>query len=71
MNTAARLSRMSVHREQFTVKLRSERGAAHTQRLAAFKDKLQAEREKRLAERRVQRIEKRRQEVCILTLLVP
>ncbi|CAH0696663.1 unnamed protein product [Spodoptera exigua] len=62
VNTAARLSRMAAHREQFTVKLRSERGAAHTQRLAAFKEKLQAEREKRLAERRLQRIEKRRQE---------
>ncbi|KAJ8711171.1 hypothetical protein PYW07_008413 [Mythimna separata] len=62
VTTAARLSRMAVHREAFTVKLRSERGAAHTARLAAFKDKLAAEREKRLAERRQQRIEKRRQE---------
>uniref|UniRef100_A0A2A4K4I4 Eukaryotic translation initiation factor 3 subunit A n=1 Tax=Heliothis virescens TaxID=7102 RepID=A0A2A4K4I4_HELVI len=62
VTTAARLSRMAVHREQFTVKLRSERGAAHTQRLAAFKEKLNAEREKRLAERRQQRVEKRRQE---------
>ncbi|KAF9410890.1 hypothetical protein HW555_010177, partial [Spodoptera exigua] len=56
------LLQKSLEEKQFTVKLRSERGAAHTQRLAAFKEKLQAEREKRLAERRLQRIEKRRQE---------
>ena len=61
--TSTRMARMAVHREAFTIKLRSERGAAHTQRLAAFKDKLAAEREKRLAERRQQRVAKRRQEV--------
>ncbi|CAB3220164.1 unnamed protein product [Arctia plantaginis] len=62
VETVARLGRMAPHVEQFTEKLRSERGAAHSQRLAAFRDKLSAERDKRLLERRQQRIDKRRQE---------
>lgn len=61
--TAARLARMAEHRDLFMARLRSERGAAHTQRLAAFTARLAAEREARLAQRKEQRAEKRRQEV--------
>ncbi|XP_050353300.1 eukaryotic translation initiation factor 3 subunit A isoform X1 [Nymphalis io] len=60
--TAGRLARMAVHRDQFMARLRSERGAMHTQRLAAFQAKLAAERDARLAQRRQQRAETRRQE---------
>ncbi|XP_046963681.1 eukaryotic translation initiation factor 3 subunit A [Vanessa cardui] len=60
--TAGRLARMAVHRDQFMARLRSERGALHTQRLAAFQAKLAAEREARLAQRQQQRVETRRQE---------
>ncbi|CAH0713548.1 unnamed protein product, partial [Brenthis ino] len=60
--TESRLSRMAAHRDLFMARLRSERGAAHTQRLAAFQAKLAAEREARLAQRKLARIEKRRQE---------
>ncbi|XP_064074354.1 eukaryotic translation initiation factor 3 subunit A isoform X2 [Vanessa tameamea] len=60
--TAGRLARMAVHRDQFMARLRSERGAMHTQRLAAFQAKLAAEREARLAQRQQQRVETRRQE---------
>ncbi|XP_047538497.1 eukaryotic translation initiation factor 3 subunit A isoform X2 [Vanessa atalanta] len=60
--TAGRLARMAVHRDQFMARLRSERGAMHTQRLAAFQAKLAAEREARLTQRQQQRVETRRQE---------
>ncbi|CAK1541796.1 unnamed protein product [Leptosia nina] len=60
--TQARMGRMHVHRDEFMSRLRSERGAAHTNRLAQFQAQLTAQREVRLEKRRKQRVEARRQE---------
>lgn len=61
--TSTRLARMAAQREQFLARLRTERGAAHDQRLAAFRDKLARERDQRRADRKLARIEARKQEV--------
>ncbi|CAF4802887.1 unnamed protein product [Pieris macdunnoughi] len=60
--TQTRMTRMHSNRDEFMSRLRSERGAAYTNRLAQFQAQLTSQREVRLEKRRKQRIEERRQE---------
>lgn len=71
VSTAARLSRMEAQRAAFVARLRSERGAAHEQRLAAFRARLAAERDKRLADRKAERRDQRKLKVTATLLYVP
>ncbi|XP_050667768.1 eukaryotic translation initiation factor 3 subunit A-like isoform X2 [Leptidea sinapis] len=60
--TAARLERMEEQRLQFVARLRSERGAQHTERLARFQEYLAEQKALRLARRKTERIEERRKQ---------